>query len=526
MSSSGAPVTKIAVLSIGSILLLGIAFAYTWQRSDQPMQSAAVSPTQMSERANELLRSLGYRDRPAERWSEFRSESAGHDKHVFRFIERQSLDHFDTVIDGFSILPISGLAPGERRVVFDTQGRLVQLTVQFPRTYDGSEPAGKFDWNLAFAAAGLELAAFSPIDPAWTPAAAADAYNAWNGRSPDDPNVMLRVEASTFRGQLTNFLVVFPWAEPEQPRPAAATSKDRLLITFAIVGIALFIFLILRLVWTRTADPSTSARPAYALAAATFVPMFLGHLTTTPQTAAFGPLIERAALASMIALAAAMLAWMTYSISDRLASEGHSRLFSSWITATGRNWISRRVGLDLLYGIFAGGCIVLVIAGLGSLDGHEEHLANVSELALSPFGSLLIGIGQAVIVAVLMFGTLSIALSIVRWRSIAGAVIVALLTLFGWLMQGDAEHFDASFIGLAVIAGFVAARFGLLATIISCVVAKLCINLSLASVLSSETTLLTAVTYGLVLALLAAGIGLSIATADEPSTDSEKRPSV
>ncbi|HMT06605.1 MAG TPA: hypothetical protein PKA82_01270 [Pyrinomonadaceae bacterium] len=511
MSSKELPTTKAATLAIGAVLLLALSFVYSNYRAQRPDDTISLSPTEMSERVTELLRSLGFRDRPAERWSEYRFEQAGEGKQVVRFVERQSLDHFDTVIDGAKIVPVSALATGERRVVLDSNGRLVELAVRFPKTYDSSEPAAKFDWNVAFTAAGLELATFTPIDTSWTPSAAADTYSAWTGKSPDDSSVSLRVEASTFRGQLTNFLIVYPWYEPDQHRPAATTTSDRVLIAFSLVAFAVIVFFVLRLVWTHTAEPSSNTRPAYFLAVVTFVPILIGLISTTPQVAAFDPLLERLTLSVLIALAGAMLVWLVYMSSASLISTSHKELFSSWKNTSSKYLFSRIVGNDVLYGLFAGAFIAVNIATRPMFSGRSTDLSdNIGPLVLSPFGATFLDIGWAVLAAVVVFGAFAMLLWIVRMRSIAGITLFALLSFIGWLyLKPDDTELVVLFI-VSGVSSIVVARFGLLSMVIAAIVAVTTVNAMLVMLATNSATIPIALALGAAGSLLIIGVMFSL----------------
>lgn len=512
MSSNEMSKAKILLAALGAVLFMALAFLYTNYRSQQPEDIIQLSPAEMSERVNELLRNFGFRDRPAERWSEYTYEKAGDHDRVVRFVERQSLDHFQAVIDGMTIEPASGLAPGERRVVLDSKGRLVELSVKFPKTYDSSEPATKFDWNAAFTAAGLDIAAFTPIDTAWTPNAAADSYAAWTGKSPDDPSVLLRVEASTFRGLLTNFLVVFPWNEPEQTRPAAPTTKDRLLISFSLVALAAFLFLSVRLIWSRMAEPAGYVRSALLSALFVFVPVLIGQISTTPQVASFGPLLDRALLATIIAFSSGALAFLIYSATASDLSKYAKPLIASWQQVSSGHWFTRSVGNDVLSGVLFGTLIALVFALIASPGAMPlMSFTEIGRLVVSPFGSTFLNVGWGILCAAVLFGSAGLLIVAFRRQWIANVLLFVLINTLNWFLTGS---IDQHVVALALIISFVATRFGMLSTIAMAVVANVSVHAMLA--LHATATPTIAVTIALVATaiLLIVGVVFSVAAKD------------
>ena len=52
------------------------------------------------------------------------------------------------------------------------------------------------DWRVLFSAAGLDIATFKPVEPAWVPPVFADERRAWEGPMPEHPDQTFRVEAA------------------------------------------------------------------------------------------------------------------------------------------------------------------------------------------------------------------------------------------------------------------------------------------------------------------------------------------
>jgi serine/threonine-protein kinase len=105
---------------------------------------------------------------------------------------------------------------GQRLIVLDGMGRLVEFR-SVPSQYEEKapvEPSPPPSWSALFAAAGLDMSAFSPVTPQWTPRDYADTRAAWEGLLPGRSDVSLRVEAGAYRGKPVSFLVAGPWTKP------------------------------------------------------------------------------------------------------------------------------------------------------------------------------------------------------------------------------------------------------------------------------------------------------------------------
>src|SRR5262249_38810405 len=68
---------------------------------------------------------------------------------------------------------------GQTPVVLDTKGRLVEFRRLPPQRDAGEGPPASPQWAPMFGAAGLSMAAFTPVAPEWTPKDFADTRAAW-----------------------------------------------------------------------------------------------------------------------------------------------------------------------------------------------------------------------------------------------------------------------------------------------------------------------------------------------------------
>src|SRR5260370_29804354 len=122
-------------------------------------------------------------------------------------------------------------------VSLEPKGRMTAFTA-VPRQFEEAKDSWPApDWSALFAAAGLDLARFTPVGSQWVPPVMADARAAWTGVYPDAPEVPIRVEAAAFHGKPVNFVLIL--STPNAPR-ASPTSHCR--------STGDFLYLILQLV--------------------------------------------------------------------------------------------------------------------------------------------------------------------------------------------------------------------------------------------------------------------------------------
>jgi serine/threonine-protein kinase len=120
------------------------------------------------------------------------------------------------VIDALNPPPLD---PGMADVTLDLRGRLLRFHKVADFLGPDAAPAPlPADWRPAFAAAGLDFAAFAgtPVSPRHLPPLASDARVAWEGPYPDPDGDWVRVEAASLGGSPVYFAVEFPWDAGEK----------------------------------------------------------------------------------------------------------------------------------------------------------------------------------------------------------------------------------------------------------------------------------------------------------------------
>jgi eukaryotic-like serine/threonine-protein kinase len=138
---------------------------------------------------------------------------------------------------------------GMTLVIVDTLGRVVEFQV-VPSQFDSTPPPESTPpWDKLFEAAGLDMKAFTPVDPQWSPRDFADTRAAWEGPLTDHPEYRVRVEAAAYRGRPTSLFVLGPWARPTRMAPVTRTTAQTLLsgfVSLAVVALAIAALLIAR----------------------------------------------------------------------------------------------------------------------------------------------------------------------------------------------------------------------------------------------------------------------------------------
>src|SRR5262249_14955071 len=104
-----------------------------------------------------------------------------------------------------------------------------------PQRDAGEGPPASPQWAPMFGAAGLSMAAFTPVAPEWTPKDFADTRAAWEGPSADAANIRLRIEAAAYRRRLVSMYTVGPGARPRAMQPLAKSAAADALAIFAAV---------------------------------------------------------------------------------------------------------------------------------------------------------------------------------------------------------------------------------------------------------------------------------------------------
>jgi hypothetical protein len=360
--------------------------------------------------------------------------------------------------------------------VLDTRGRLVEFRRLPPQREDAAaEPAPTPDWTLAFRAAGLPMASFTPVTPTWSPKDFADTRAAWEGPLPDAPDIQVRLEAAGFRGKITSLYTVGPWS---RARAMQALTRSTLSNVLNIFSGLLWFTVLLGAVWL--ARHNVRANRADRRSAARLVGVYLlieavAWLVGAHHHASLAEINSFFRVFGNVLLNAALL-WSMY-----LALEPYGRRFwpdglLGWTRLFSGHVRDPRIGREILIGCTLGGVLMIsdVLRGIGpyligrpagvpSTGGDVNALNSAGDLVLS-WSDQFYGSVQTAFIVVLVFVALRL---VVRRTWIATAIGVSIVTLavmqnvpiggIVW-MHGIIQLLTISTITFAIF------RFGLLVT--------------------------------------------------------------
>jgi len=254
------------------LILAGLALAAylsprAYRHGHVPLEKP---PEALAERSKEILRRLGYAEKPlGTAWGfsgngEYRRWVEEHDKSKDRwkdmeggrpaaiyFWYRQSPgqlvpERFRGEDSALGLQVTESDPPptpsGMIGVELDPLGRLIRFEAVPSSVPQASSAA--VEWSILLAEAGLDAAAFSPAEPRWLPPSYADTRAAWVESKPERPDRPLRVEAAAANGRLVFFELAGPWSSPPRTAPPAELTGagrdfDLLFLGILVVGGAL-----------------------------------------------------------------------------------------------------------------------------------------------------------------------------------------------------------------------------------------------------------------------------------------------
>jgi len=367
----------------------------------------------------------------------------------------------------------------DARVLLDTRGRLIQFD-QIPKpgprpvdpvaSREGPGPKEP-DWNLFFAAAGLDAGKFKPTAAIYGAEFATDTRRAWTGEWPMEgafSPIPIRVEAGSFDGEPVSFDILAAWnTAPQDTGTGGVTEAGELL------DAGVFVFTIIAgplLAWRHTRTGRGDRRAAFRLAAFVFITTWL-HLAL--PSLSLGQILSIDRLQTNLSRAAwmALFAWTLY-----MALEPYIRRIAPWAVIGWTRLISGRVvdplvGRDVLIGVLVA-CGTVVVSQAATLVPGLIGAAPTQPLGcnwgwfggpLEASSTMLMGLSNAVFIPMY----LTIVTVGLRWllRSDLWAIVV--VVIMATLLVAAEANFGLTglVVGFLVALGYAVAlvRFGLLA---------------------------------------------------------------
>lgn len=256
---------------------------------------------------------------------------------------------------------------GMHLVALDASGRLQEFQAVPPQRDDSPASAPPVSWDAMFRAAGLEMAAFAPVAPQWTPRHFAEDRQAWEGEMPGVPGRRLRVEAASYRGRPVSFVQLPDWTRASLMGTTRTDPLDRV---FLVIAIAVFVLIIgAAIVLARInlrsdrADRRSAARIAGTLGVLMFIPWLVdAHHLATPVDE-----VESLLFAAGAIVLLSGLLWVVYLALEPYVRRFWPHVLLGWSRLLKGHVRDPRVGRDVLAGVAFGVGLALCSVGRVSL---------------------------------------------------------------------------------------------------------------------------------------------------------------
>ncbi|MBS1794885.1 MAG: serine/threonine protein kinase [Acidobacteria bacterium] len=483
------------VCAAGGLAMLGLLMFFSMKITAANRVPFGKPPEVLSERAGEIAARFGYTDAPVEKWHAF----FGHDDYVnsvwndpksekwslietgqplvIAFFERQSPRHFDMIMSGNGLWGFESQVAretGQRTILLDTRGRLVEFSAVPPEFAVSSAP--KTDFSPAFQAAELDPAKFREVPPDWTPPSACDERRAWEGPMPDHEEIPLRVEAAGFHGRIVSFRLIYPWTKPDVTITDSYTTRDWI-ATFLFAGLIVGVIVAACfLAWKNLKSGSGNRRGAFKLAFFVMIATFLGWFLSMSHVPALFPELDRFNHALREALRFSAIAWVVYLALEPIVRRHLPDLTVSWNRLLVGDWRDPLVGRDVLLGTLWGVAhLTLIYTGL-SLEKvvYGDLRMMIQSRALTSLNSwpamILSVAGEGTAWGFMIVCLLAISFLAVRRRFAAALVLFALVTTIETLFFTHSLAYLPFTLAISLLTCLVAGRLGLIATFVGQVV--------------------------------------------------------
>lgn len=392
-----------------------------------------LTPEVLAQKAREIASNLGYPERAFDSASDLQYDgdlqdyveknekrSANWDAllagrpSVLRFWYRQS--PADLVADGFrdQLLNPGMVAQddppptlsGMINLELDPQGRLIHFQAIPPQKDASASQATQFDWNVLFAAAGLDPAQFQKANPEWNSLAASDTRAAWTGNWPATARP-LRIEAAAYRGKPVFFSLIGDWTKPDRMKSPESSFGQKAAQVVSILLLASLLFGAAFLARRNYRQGRGDREGALRLAWIIFLLEILlwlcrGHFAPSLNT--FGLFFIQVSTALFLAGST----WMLYLALEPWVRRRWPQAMISWSRALSGQFRDPLVGRDILFGVMLGVLWILIVQlrairmmqmGAAPLLESREYLMGGREA----LGAWLAQVPQSIVFTLLFF---------------------------------------------------------------------------------------------------------------------------
>lgn len=474
------------------LLLLAVVVALARISSVIGLAPPEKSPEVLRERARDIVTRFGYSSAPADSagWFisnmghlQWRAEKfpsperlrdlAGIEPMPIEFFYRQGPRPLATIAPSGNVtqsdppMEISGMAS----VSVDTRGRLRSFRALAPQYEVAASQALPPDWAVLFSEAGLDIGAFKPTEPKWTPQVPYDVRAAWEGPLGTYKDETCLITAAGWRGRPVWFSISEPWDKPSlqesQPTPLSAR-----IATFASIGLVALLlvgggYFARRNLKLGRGDRKGGFRIAIVAMLFGILDWALGTHHVADTDVVFGKFMENLGRAVFLGV----LLYVIYLALEPFVRRRMPGLLISWSRLLAGGWRDALVGRDLLIGILFGLMMTVASRAVFALpwwmnvpDAVPAVTSRYAmESTLAAVSLVFTALTQGLLNGLAFLGAFFIFRMLLRAKWLAAGVLTLLLTvLFSsdvlnlWLTLG----FGASISVLLVV---VLLRFGLLA---------------------------------------------------------------
>jgi serine/threonine-protein kinase len=258
------PRPRVAVACLASVIVaLGLVVFLGIHYSGLEKMRLELTPEVLTQKAREIIARLGYSERPIDSATgldydndlkdsveknekphpNWEAVLAGRPS-LLRFWYRQSPDHM--MAEGFQDQLLNPgivgrddpptILSGMINLELDPQGQLTFFQAIPPQKESTGAQGPAFDWNVLFAAAGLDQTKLQKAEPHWNSLAAADTRMAWTGMWPGNSRA-LRVEAASWHGKPVFFSLIGDWTKANRMKNPedSAGKRETQVVTLALI---------------------------------------------------------------------------------------------------------------------------------------------------------------------------------------------------------------------------------------------------------------------------------------------------
>jgi len=466
------------------------------------------TPEQLIARSREVATRLGYKEQPyaahgfgvdddfekyvmqhdktAARWTRL---SKGHPTSMYFWYRESPRPLLPRIL--FSNGRVSESDPpamitGMLLIVLQEDGALQGFAETTPQIADDA-PAKPVDWRPLLDFAALDPARLQTAKSQWTPLAWGDQRAAWTGKSPEQPDIPIRLEAAGFQGKPIAFRTIFPWTKPSRDvEMTSFQSAQEKIVAGVLLGIGAVMIIVAAFLARRNfrlgrGDRRGAFRFAFALATLRFLSsMFRAdHVFATGEF-----LIIILALSSALLIAA--FGWLFYIGIEPHVRRRWPRTLVSWNRLLLGQFRDPLVGRDVLIGLTAGS-VLIALSQTAAAMAHSQPTINPTFLSgiRQAIGGVFTGLTVSFVTAVIIYVMIFVLRVITRRDWIAAAVFVIINSLPVMLIVPEKRFLVGTVAVVAnSIAMFLLFRFGIV-VLVAWNVAALLLNAPLTLHLSA-----------------------------------------